>query len=84
MSKSKHPQHHLLPVISLFIVVIGMAAVVASERAFTAGEVSLVVAIYFVANIVYGHINKELRLTRVLEVAAVSAIIWIAAVQYIT
>jgi len=80
MSRSHH-QQHLFPILSVFLVLVGIVMVVQADITFNAWIISIVSVLYFVANLIYGHLNKQLSLVRTIELGAVTILIEFIALQ---
>ena len=80
---TKHPQQHLFPFIAILLVVAGIAVVVSADINFSAELITVIAVIYFAANLIYGHLNKELSPLRVLELGIITVVVELIALQYL-
>lgn len=78
---TKH--QHLFPLLSIFLVVIGIALVVSAQIDYSVWLLSLVSLTYFVANVLYGYVKKELTVMRVLELGLIAIILEYIALEYL-
>ena len=79
----KQKQNHLLPFISIFLVVVLIALVVESDVAIDHNVISIAVLLYLVSNIAYAFKKKELTLARILEFGAVALLVELIAFRFL-
>ena len=80
---SKHRQEHLFPILSTLLVVAGIVLIVEAEIDYNVWIITAVALTYYAANLVYGHLNKELSAIRVLELGAITVMLELIALQYL-
>ena len=82
MSK-RHRQAHLFPIISTMLVLVGIILVVEADIDYNEWIITSAALLYFVSNLIYGHIKKELTVIRVLELGAVTVMLELIALQFL-
>ena len=79
----KQNRSHLLPFVSLFLVVVFIVLVVESDIQIDHTAVSVAVILYLISNLAYGYKKKQLSVGRILEFGAVALLIELIAFRYL-
>jgi len=83
MTKKQHPQQHLFPILSLLIVLVGIAVVVQSDIVLTAWHVTIASIVYLIANTSYALVKKQFEYKKLIEYILVAAFANYIALLYI-